>query len=227
VTYPHAKPGSLRAPWPLTLTTLSVATLLAACGGGGGGGEITLPPQASAAPQLQVLSSRADMVTGGDALIDVALPDGATGSSAKVLLNGTDITGSLKYDAATNRMQGVVTGLKIGANQLVAESTGGARRELTLTNHPVTGPVFSGPQESPFICQTAQFRVYAGGPLLGAATDANCSVATRVDYVYRATDNTYKAFDPQAGTLPADLRQATTKDGATVPYIVPVSSRTM
>ena len=45
------------------------------------------------------------------------------------------------------------------------------RDRLTVINHPITGPVFSGPHEQPFVCETET----AG---LGAPLDSDCSVAT-------------------------------------------------
>ena len=60
-----------------------------------------------------------------------------------------------------------MTGLRDGRNVLAA-----GRARLTVVNHPITGPVFSGPHEQPFVCETE-----AAG--LGAPLDADCSVATR------------------------------------------------
>jgi hypothetical protein len=59
--------------------------------------------------------------------------------------------------------------------------------------------VFSGPREQPFFCQTHQFQVHPGGPLLTAAQIADpCMVETaRVDYVYRTTSNAFAAFNPR------------------------------
>ena len=45
----------------------------------------------------------------------------------------------------------MVTGLRLGANTLFADSNGAATagrpQTVTLMNHPVTGPIFSGPQQ--------------------------------------------------------------------------------
>lgn len=205
---------------PFAVAALA-ATVLAACGG-----DSDNPSTPTTAPDVQVLSGRADMVTGGNALVEVALPQDATVASMKVSLNGRDVTASLAHDVTSNRLKGVIAGLAVGANELVAEVGPAARRTVTLTNFPATGPVFSGPHQTPFICQTAQFRIYPGGPFVGAATDSNCSVPTRVDYVYRANDNTFKPLDLQAA-LPADLRETTTKNGIKVRYIVRLETGTI
>ena len=58
--------------------------------------------------------------------------------------------------------------------------TNGKQRKLTLVNHPITGPVISGPPQTPFICETETLG-------LGPALDANCRVNTRVEHFYRST----------------------------------------
>ena len=96
-------------------------------------------------------------------------------------------------------------------------------------NHPITGPIISGPHQTPFVCQTE-----AAG--LGHALDADCSAKTNVSYVYKSTEPPapraatradalatfpagFKPYDPSA-PRPADLAQTTTADGKTVDYIV-------
>jgi len=178
-----------------------------------------------AAPTLELMSSRAEAVTGGDAL--VAIRPSETGASVRALLNGNDVSAAFKPDpTAPGRMVGLVTGLKAGVNTLVADNSGDSAT-LTLTNSPNAGPLFSGPHETPFVCQTATFRIYPGGPFLGAATDANCSAATRVDYVYRNTA-TPAAFVALANLqqVPADVASTTTDEGKTVPFIVRLETGT-
>src|SRR5207237_3237908 len=88
------------------------------------------------------------------------------------------------------------------AKTLTATAAKSSAAKLTVVNHPITGPIFSGPQEQPFVCMTEKFKLMAGGTL-GPALDANCSAATRVDYVYRSTDGKFKPLaDPK--TTPAD-----------------------
>ena len=63
--------------------------------------------------------------------------------------------------------------------------------------------------KTPFFCMTQNFRVPPGTtaqPTLGPALDANCSIATRVDYVYRSngTPASYKPL-PSRTAYPADL----------------------
>ena len=65
-------------------------------------------------------------------------------------------------------------------------------------------------------------------PTLGPALDANCSTATRVDYVYRSngTPASFKAL-PSRTAYPADLANTTTTLGQIVPYIVRVETGTI
>lgn len=67
--------------------------------------------------------------------------------------------------------------------------------------------------------------------MLGPPTDADCSAATRIDYVYR---NRAGAFVPwprtkkDARTLtPADLSHTRTRDGRIVPFIVRIETGTL
>jgi hypothetical protein len=122
-----------------------------------------VPASAEARLRIDTLSTRPDMVTGGDVLVRVR---GAAADDVVVRLNGRDVT------AAFDDRTGLVTGLRLGANLLTA-TAGDDRADLTLHNHPITGPVFSGPHEQPFACETET----AG---LGPPLDADCSIATRV-----------------------------------------------
>jgi hypothetical protein len=116
-----------------------------------------VPGSAEARLRIDTLSTRPDMVTGGDVLVRVP-------PHSVVRLNGHVVT--------LPGRTGLVTGLTLGANRLTATTQHGTAR-LTLRNHPITGPVFSGPHEQPFVCETE-----AAG--LGAPLDGDCSIATRV-----------------------------------------------
>ena len=69
---------------------------------------------------ISVLSSRYDLVSGGDALVEVKASDGAKASELMLSLNGRDLVTPLKYDQPTNTLRGVVTGLDTGTNWLQA-----------------------------------------------------------------------------------------------------------
>ena len=176
--------------------------------------------------EVTVLSGRPDTVSGGDALLRVDVPADVALSDVRVAVNGTDATAAFRADADGNRLEGIVDGLSHGVNEVkvgVAGDEAGAA--LELVNHPVEGPVFSGPHEQPFICETDSFELKSG-ETLGAPLDENCSVARRVDYAYRAADGTLKPLaDP--GALPPDAATTTTLTGAEVPYVVRVETGTV
>jgi hypothetical protein len=174
--------------------------------------------------KLTAVSTRPEFVTGGDVLIRLDVPAGTAAGSVRLMLNGSHVTPVLRPDQGGRSLTGLVTGLTVGANQLSA-TIGGASARLNVVNHPVTGPVLSFPQEQPFVCGTERFKLASGGTL-GAALDANCSIATRVDYVYKATaGNDLKALaDPKA--VPADAVMVTV-NGRQVPYVVRIETGTI
>jgi len=190
--------------------------------------------------EVRVLSSPAAMVTGGDALVQVSIPRTVPLHTAAVLVNGRDVTSTLELDAAARTLTGMVDGLELGANELFVDSNGRGHgrpeASLTLVNHPVTGPIFSGPQQQPFVCKTQTqqglgfpqvdnqlgigMRLFQtpgnpATPTIGWSKD--CTVNTVVDYRYKSTDGSFKALPP--GPLPADVAQTTLLDGRTVPYV--------
>ena len=221
-----------------------------------GAALLSLPPVAAQAKQdgdfdIVTLSSRPDTVSGGDVLVRVDIPADLRTDEVSVLLNGHAVTSAFR-PVGGHALMGLVTGLTLGENRLVAEDISrddgdrddhGKGRDhghfraasLTVTNHPIAGPVFSGPHEEPFFCMTQNFRVppgTAGLPTLGAALDADCSIATRVDYVYVSTTRNangtaiFKQL-PSTSSYPADLAMTTTSQGKTVPYIVRVETGTI
>jgi hypothetical protein len=146
----------------------------------------------------------------------------------------------------------VVEGFVVGDNLLELKpspSASAVLASLSVRNHPIIGPILSGPHQQPFVCTTA--RVGLGQPLVDnqeaigipvaeededgnypsdgrgyPTADAtivgwskNCSAERRFDYLYRTTGGDFAPYDPD-GPLPADVVDTTTLDGQTVPYIV-------
>jgi len=191
--------------------------------------SIVLVSHAPAAPraiEVRVLSGRADMVTGGDALVETNAPP----EKFSAALNNQDITKSFRPGKTAGTRIARLEGLKTGKNTLEIKSAKGSAK-LELTNYAIAGPVFSGPHQKPFVCQTEQ----AG---LGAPLDEDCSTKTTVSYVYKSTlpppplrgggrggqtpgalPVGFKPFDP-SGPRPADMAQTSASDGKTVDYIV-------
>ncbi len=183
--------------------------------------------------QLRVLSSRPDMVSGGDALVRVELPAGVAAGDVKLAVNGADATTQLTADASGRSLTGLVTGLNNGSNTLTATAAKTGSAKLTVVNHPITGPIFSGPHEQPFVCMTNQFKLQGGGTL-GPPLDTNCSVATRTDWVYRSkTDGKLKPVKPPYPIRTNDLFETLPDldsfvvDGRPIPFVVRIETGTI
>src|SRR4030095_14477486 len=183
---------------------------------------------------IDVLSGRPDAISGGDSLIQVGVRKNVALNQMRIKLNGTDITAKFLANNATRTLTGLVTGLKLGENLLEVidprgnvQGHGRADADIILTNYPIEGPIFSGPHEQPFACATQQFNLPAGLGNLGAPLDANCSIARRVDYIYRTTTNTFAALPAGATSYPANMVMTVTTLGKTVPYIVRMETGTI
>jgi hypothetical protein len=182
-------------------------------------------------PDIMTLSSRPDTVSGGTVLVRIAAPRRAGLSDLVVSANGQVVTSAFQPEAGGRSLLGLVQGLIVGNNVLTVRALDRHNKpylsaRLSLRNYPITGPIFSGPHEKPFYCMTQLFKLPASTQTLGPALDADCSIATRVDYVYRTTGGAFKPMPNLAG-YPADLVQTTTSEGKTVPYIVRVETGTI
>ncbi|MCW2571211.1 MAG: N-acetylmuramoyl-L-alanine amidase [Frankiales bacterium] len=161
----------------------------------------TMAPSADLS--IQVLSSRADLVSGGDALVQVGLPDGVR--SATVDVNGRDVTNQFAL-RANGRFQALLTGLALGRNDVEARTPDGHAAVLTITNHPQGGPVFSGPQIQPWTCGNG-------------VKDKQCNQAPTYAYFYKSVlGGSLQSYNPDSP--PSDVATTTTQNGTTVPFIV-------
>jgi len=216
---------------------------------------LLITAQAGAEPsnfEIVSLSNRADLISGGDALLEVRVPKSVALNTVRLSLNGHDVTGAFTANASARTLRGVVSGLVEGRNDFVAgESHGGREARLVITNHPIGGPVLLGSQTTPWICATPAPTAASGNtPATNAsglttfAVDAQCNIATEYKLFYRTTtagcstalpdpsppapaptNNCFKPYTP--GTAPADLATTTTTAGVTVPYIVRVERGTL
>src|SRR5437016_10572469 len=186
-------------------------------------------PASNAQFGIRTLSTHADRVSGADVLVEVSYPHANSKFPLVVTLNGRDVSASFRAGEKPNTLLGLVTGLALGKNTLTVEGRGWGMpaRSLELTNYSIKGPIVSGPYQQPFICQTASFNLPAGLGTLGAPLDSNCSIATRVDYLYISTaGGAFKSL-PSTTALPADVAMTTTLDGKTVPFVVRLETGTI
>ncbi len=167
---------------------------------------------------LRVLSSRPDMVTGGDALLELTgVPANFTVTAA-----GRDLTAAFRAGSPIGR----IADLPLGKSSVVVRQGKREMAKLELTNYPITGPVFSGPHQIPYLCQPESVQ-------LGSPFDSLCSLPATIRYYYRAAGGPitggpeysagpfqyFKPYDSNA-PRPADMTQTTTTDGRTVDFIV-------
>jgi len=191
---------------------LVIALAAAMCAATSVGATAATSTSAASVRAIEVLSNRADLVSGGDALVAIELAPSTDPSSIRVKLNGTDVTGHFAL-RENGRFEGLVTALAAGRNTLVASGPVGSGRQLTIVNHPIGGPVFAGPQVTPWICNTN-----ASNPPLGDPIDAQCNAVTKVALLYRNTAGQFALYDPSQP--PTAVQQTTTDAGKTVPFIV-------
>ena len=206
---------------------------------------------------IEILSSAPDQVSDGDALVRIQTPPGIL-KNVLLQLNGKDVTRFLsskswkKPHLGDGEAEGVVEGFEIGDNLLELRHKGSQQvlAELAVVNHPKSGPIFSGPQQQPFVCTTArsglgqphvdnqdEFGIPVaeeapdgsypsdgrGYPTAGAdiiGWSANCAADTVIDYWYRTTGGAFLPLDDPRGPLPDDIDYVTTLTGKFAPYIV-------
>ncbi len=119
----------------------SIAVVLAACSTGGGERD-------EAGLDVEVVSSRPEYVSGGDALVAVSLAEGVAADEVVVDVDGVDVTEAFAADAdvdadGESRLVGLVEGLPEGEAE-IAVSAGDESASVEVTNHLATGPLFSG-----------------------------------------------------------------------------------
>jgi hypothetical protein len=126
--------------------------------------------------KLYVLSSRPDSVSGKDVLVELIAP--AAKSSVRVMLNGQEVTAVFRPAVDPSRLVGLVGDLQLGRNTVEARIGSDAVAKLDIVDHPLAGPIFSGPHQTPFACQTDRNG-------LGKAQDSDCSAQTAITYYYK------------------------------------------
>ena len=132
----------------------------------------------------------------------------------RVTLNGADVTTSF----AVGRRRG--RGPRHRAQDRPQRAAGGAARParawgaaITLTNHPIGGPVFAGPQVQPWDCDLHRASTGLGGP--GRA----CNTPTVYRWLYKSTAGG-GAARVRPGEAGDRVATTTTDAGAQVPFVV-------
>ena len=144
---------------------------------------------------------------------------GADPRAIKVELNGRNITSAFAV-RPNGRYEALVTGLALGRNVLRVRPGNGLGRWIEIDNHPIGGPVFSGPQVQPWLCRT-HLQTNPSFPSVSAgAVDPKCNASTVVELFYRNLSNQWVAYNPTSPPAPELILQTTTDQGKTVPFVI-------
>lgn len=216
----HRRRGTPRTLAPAAILLACAALTVGLIAAAPASAEQGAAPQANVPTRLAITSisnPRPSLVSGGEVLLGVTVPSRTRPADVRITANGHDVTPAFRVQP-DGTLLGLVTGLVEGRNVIVARTGDGRAATLGVTDHPSTGPVFSGPQQVPFFCETTAFG-------LAPAVMPLCSAATQVSFAYR---NTAGAFVPLADptTRPADLATANV-NGRSVPYIVRMEQGTI
>lgn len=162
----------------------------------------------SDAVAIKTLSNRADLISDGDALVEVTVPEDAT--AVVIKLNNGDVSRSFERKSR-GRFVGLLTALIDGSNDVTAEVSGFRRARLKIINHPRSGTVFSGPFPATFYCATPTPQPARGmvpatnASGLSAPPDKNCNVAAEFKLYYRSTaSDCSMALPDPSPVVPAD-----------------------
>ena len=216
---------------------LSTLALLAGCLGGndssilaGGDGPTVTNPNEETPVELEpgdgirVLSNRADLISDGNALVEITAEDPANLQNVKVMLGSVDVSDQFAL-RENGRYMGRIQGLALGENRIMAVLKNTGRIVTTINNHPNGGPVFSGPQVQPWTCTNE------------GAMDAQCNqpavfsfsylpanklqhVLTNSNFQEQEFAPTFLPYDPENPPPASEIAMTTTDNGVTVPFII-------
>jgi hypothetical protein len=205
------------------LITVCLVLTVAACGGGSGNSgpdSGTTPGSGSSAGAgasttsntqvgIKVLSNRADLVSGGQVLIGLQLPPAVNPAALRIYTDSSSTNQNSAFSAGPNgQYMGLVTNLKNGSNTIYVAAPGVATSQVTVVNSPNGGPLFSGPQLNPWVCQPG-------------ALDSQCNMAPVYTWYYASTNTSLTGLQPyDPNHPPTDLAYTTTAQGVKVPFIV-------
>lgn len=160
---------------------------------------------------LTIISAVQGMITGGDAVVEVSVPD--PGAPILLTLNGRDVTQCLTKQTCAGRYRGLLEGFGIGLNILDAHS-GDLHARTSVRNFPIEGPLFSGPHLTPWRLTTVENG-------LGQPIDEHGNAAPRFSFHYMNSQTlTFEPYDCYAPPSASVIATTETDDGNRVPYIV-------
>jgi hypothetical protein len=159
--------------------------------------------------KIVAASTGAKYVTGGDLLVKVRNATGAPAFS---------VAGHSTDAQPLGKRAWLVKGLPLGRSRISVKS-GDRTASLAVVNHPISGPVFSGPH-LPVLCTVPQVAARA-------TEDATCDRPSTTEWFYKSKD-TGKFVSTGSAPLTDTAQAATaTVENRTVPFVVRVESGTI
>jgi Tannase-like family of unknown function (DUF6351) len=187
---------------------------------------------------IEAVSNRPHLISGNNVLVEIS--SSTTADRLQLQVDGRPVAASLvavESNDGSNRYQTLLEDLDQGIST-ISVAAGDSSADLQVVNYPISGPIFSGEQQSPYFClseladngdgQKRRFAIGNGEYLDDTVSDTDCSLPTRIDYVYQSTD-TDAGFKPlqNLSSRPQDLAFTTTNEGIDVPYIVRIETGTI
>ena len=173
-------------------------------------------PASSPEFTYEILSGPAEYVSGNRLRVRFKVPEQVDKPFIMLGFDDAGAVHAMQFEPGQRYVEKTLSGLPQGTNTLFL-MIDDHRNELTYTNYPITGPMFSGPPQEPFFCATEEDRARAR---LGEILDDQCSMETQVDFLYLSSKtNEFVPYDPSA-PRPADMAQTTTLDSSEVDFII-------
>jgi len=165
------------------------------------------PTHGAAGLEIKVLGNRADLVSGGDALIEVVLAAGVDPATVRVQREWRRRQRRLSPCAPTaaswawsRASPTATTTCRRSSIRRRARHTG-RKASLMITNHPIGGPVFSGAQLQPWVWRAptvTPVTVTVPGTILSATVNSRASGLVTV----RSTRSAMRARAGTSSTSP-------------------------
>ena len=191
------------------------------------------------APSITVstISTAADKVSGESVLLRIQNASDLIMVSFR--LNENEISLNLQADAGNDASYlALLQNLKLGPNKLEVAIGDKIVQSLDIKSHSLSGPIFSGPHQEPYLClnqlapgrngNARRFAIGNGEYLDDGGLDENCHLPTRIDYVYLTATKNETNFKPllDPRQLPTDIAPATIEDRE-IPFVVAIETGTI
>jgi len=142
-------------------------------------------------------------------LAAVQVPGSVQPGGIRMTLDGHNVTDQFGM-RADGQYEGRLQGLQMGDNVVTASAPDADSDRVVIRNHSIGGPVFSGPQVQPWVCQNDSKR-------------PKCQAPTTYEYEYKSSaDGQLHPYDPN--NPPSDVATTTTQTGETVPFIIRIET---